>query len=350
MNNDIINLINKIKRSYFFYKFKNNNKIKIYDCFLFFNENDLLEVRLNELNSIVDYFVIVESSHTFTKNHKGFLLDLKRFDKFKNKIIYMQNGDVVRSPNPWETERFQRNKISEGFNLPFLPIKGQDTDLIILSDLDEIPKRDKIIESFYEIYKNNIKYIRLILDNYYYKFDNKMNGPDDKCSAPIITKKQYLDMPMQDFRTKIPKDQCFFIQEGGWHYSYFYKDIADIMKKISSYSHTEINKWPNNDPILVEKNIKMCKSNDLNSPITFSRILLNRKNCPKYVLKNLKKYDKLLFDYEKHLIWTQIMLFYNKKIRKIQEHTLGIRNKSSEKINQIRTKFKLLVQSKIKKS
>jgi hypothetical protein len=121
------------------------------------------------------------------------------------------------------------------------------------------------------------------------------------------------------------------------------------MKKIASYSHTENNRWPNDDRVLVENNIKIGKSNNLNSPTTFSRVLLNSKNCPKYVLKNLKNYDKLLFDYERHLIWTQIMLFYNKKIRKIKEYTLGIRNKSSEKINQIRTKFKLLVQGKIKK-
>jgi beta-1,4-mannosyl-glycoprotein beta-1,4-N-acetylglucosaminyltransferase len=346
IKNYISKLVEKHKQYSFFKEYK--NKYKIYDCFLFFNENDLLEVRLNELYSIVDYFIILESSSTFTKNHKGFLLDLKRFEKFKNKIIYIQNNEGVRSPNPWETEKFQRNKISEGLNLPFLPAKSEEEDMIMLSDLDEIPKKDKVIEAFYEVYHNDKKYIRISMTNYFYKFDNRMNEPNQWDNL-IISRKKYVNSSMQDFRGKTPRNECTIIDEGGWHYSYFYKDISDIMKKIASYSHTENNRWPNDDRVLVENNIKIGKSNNLNSPTTFSRVLLNSKNCPKYVLKNLKNYDKLLFDYERHLIWTQIMLFYNKKIRKIKEYTLGIRNKSSEKINQIRTKFKLLVQGKIKK-
>ncbi len=341
----MINLLEQVKKYHFF---KNNrNSVKIYDCFLFFNENDLLEVRLNELNSVVDFFVIVESSSTFTKNGKGFILDKEKIKKFNHKIIYIQNNDFIRSPNPWETETFQRNKIMEGLNLPFLPINSSEKDLIILSDLDEIPRKSKVIDAFYEIYKNNRKYIRLSLDNYFYKFDNKMNGTN-KSTSPIITQKNNIST-MQNLRTKTPKDECFILNDAGWHYSYFYKDIQDILYKISSYSHQENNKWPNNDAILIEDNIKNGKSNDLNSGESFSRVLLNRNNCPKYVLKNLKKYDKLLFDYEKHLIWTQIVLFYREKIRKIKEYTLGLRNKSSEKINKIRTKFQLLVQGKIKK-
>lgn len=340
--------IQKIKNYISFQIYKKKYNIKIYDCFLFFNENDLLEVRLNELNSIVDFFVIVESNVTFTKNGKGFLLDKEILKKFSNKIIYIQNNDFIRSPNPWETEKSQRNKISEGLNLPFLPIKSQEEDLIILSDLDEIPKKNKVIEAFNEIYKNDKKYIRFVLNNYFYKFDNKMNPPDE-WAGPIATKKKNITMSMQELRSHLQKHEYFNIKNAGWHYSYFYKDIKDIIKKIESYSHQEINKWPNNDPVLVENNIKIGKSNDLNSGISFSRIRLNKKNCPKYVLKNLKKYDKLLFDYEKHLIWTQIVLFYREKIRKIKEYTLGLRNKSSEKINKIRTKFKFLVQGKIKK-
>lgn len=342
----MIKLFEEIKKYYFFKK--NKKDIKIYDCFLFFNENDLLELRLNELDSVVDFFIIVESSCTFTKNGKGFLLDKEKIKKFNHKIIYIQNNDFIRSPNPWETEKAQRNKIAEGLNLPFLPVQSQDDDLIMLSDLDEIPKKDKVIEAFYEIYKNNKKYLRFILNNYFYKFDNKMNPPNE-WGGSVATKKKNITMSMQDLRTKLPADECFSIKNAGWHYSYFYKDIKDVLKKIESYSHQEVNKWPNNDPVLVENNIKIGKSNDLNSNATFSRVTLNRKNCPKYVLKNLKKYDKLLFDYEKHLIWTQIVLFYREKIRKIKEYTLGLRNKSSEKINKIRTKFKLLVQGKIKK-
>ena len=114
-------ILDDLSRLCFWYKNKKN--IKIYDCFLFFNENDILEIRLNELSEIVDYFVIVESQYTFAKKNKEFNFDIKRFEKFKDKIIYIQNNEFLRSPNPWDTEKQQRNKLIEGLNL-FVSVLG----------------------------------------------------------------------------------------------------------------------------------------------------------------------------------------------------------------------------------
>ena len=320
--------------------FLNKKKIKIYDCFLFFNENDLLEIRLNELSNIVDYFVIVESKYTFTKKDKPFNLDLKRFEKFKDKIIYIQDKDFIRSPNPWDTEKHQRNKLIEGVNLPYLPISASDEDLIILSDLDEIPKASKIIEAFYLIYKNNQKYIKFNLKNYHYALNNKMLEPNNLL-GPACTKRKNINT-MQDLRRN---NEYTLIQDSGWHYS-FVQSLENIINKMQAYSHQEVNKSPNNDLNFIKDRIETGHGHFVHSGEIFKIVKLNSKNCPKYVLKNKKKYDKLIFKHEKSSIWRKIMSIYNNEICKLQKYTLGLRDKSSEKINKFRTKLRILVQNK----
>ena len=303
-------------RRYFWYKNKKN--IKIYDCFLFFNENDLLEIRLNELYKVVDYFVIFESNMTFNKKDKGFLLDEKRFEKFKNKIIYLKNLDSVRSPDPWTFETFQRNKIIDGLVL------AKNEDMIILSDLDEIPKRESVIKAFYDIYKNDCKYIRLELANFRYALNNICKN-NSKSISPIITKKENI-RSMQELRIKQKAD--LIIEDGGWHYS-FVASPELISFKIASYSHKEYNKWPNNDIEFIKKRIDAGQSNFAHEEATFKKVELNKQNCPKYVLKNKKKYDNIIFKHEEPTIWNKIMSIYHNEICRLQKYTLGLRNKSS---------------------
>lgn len=312
--------LEKIKRKIFFKK--NKKDVLIFDCFLFFNENDILEVRVNELKDVVDYFVIFESAFTFSKKSKDFFFDSERFKNFKTKIIYIQNQDWIKSPDAWQFESFQRNKIIDGLSM------AGDKDMIILSDLDEIPKADAIIDSFYEIYKNNNKYIKLEHRNFSYWINNTSQTCPYGLSS-IITKKENIKT-LQELRTKQIPD--VILKNAGWHYS-FMSDPKDMIYKIQSYSHKEYDKWPNNDLEFIKKRISAGQSNFAHDENVFKIIKLNKKNCPKHILKNKQKYDKLIFKHEKTPIWTQIMLFYNKKICKIKEYTLGTRNKSSEKAN-----------------
>jgi beta-1,4-mannosyl-glycoprotein beta-1,4-N-acetylglucosaminyltransferase len=330
-----VEIYKRLKEKFFYLKNKRN--IKIYDCFLFFNENDLLEIRLNELSNIVDYFVIVESKYTFTKKDKPFNLDLKRFEKFKDKIIYIQHQDFIRSPNPWDMEKHQRNKLIDGLN-SFN--KASNEDLIILSDLDEIPKASKIIEAFYLIYKNNQKYIKFNLKNYYYALNNKMTEPNNLL-GPACTKRENINT-MQDLRKN---NEYTLIQDSGWHYS-FVQSLENIINKMQAYSHQEVNKYPNNDLSFIKDRIETGHGHFAHSGEIFKIVKLNSKNCPKYVLKNKKKYDKLIFKHEESTIWSKIVSLYYNEICKLQKYTLGLRDKSSEKINKFRTKLRILVQSK----
>ena len=115
----------------------------IYDCFSFFNELDLLEIRLNVLKDVVDKFVLVEAGETHSGKTKPlyFKENESRFAAFRDRIIYVC---IERFPDvcttDWARENYQRNAIADG-------LKGaKDDDVVLVSDLDEIPRPEKIVE------------------------------------------------------------------------------------------------------------------------------------------------------------------------------------------------------------
>ena len=101
--------------------------MKIYDCFSYWDEDLLLELRLNILNEYVDYFVIIEGNKTWQNNFKELQFDIEKFEKFKNKIIYIPVVDMPDGDNPYLRENFQRNCISRGLE------DAKDDDLITKS-------------------------------------------------------------------------------------------------------------------------------------------------------------------------------------------------------------------------
>lgn len=230
--------------------------MKIFDCFMYFDEEVVLDVRLNSLDKYVDYFVIVESNFT----HKGDRRDLKfnhnKFDKFKNKIIYLvydkqPKGIETVNKNDSEDEKSrkyilnaalreneQRNFIQDGLN------KAEDNDIILISDVDEIPNLS-------EVKLNNIneKIIMFQQDMFYYKFDLKV--PDivwtgtKSCRKKDLLSPQWLrnvkDRKYSPFRidilfSKKKYSNIKFIGNGGWHFSNI-KTAEEIEHKLKSYLH-----------------------------------------------------------------------------------------------------------------
>ena len=115
--------------------------MKVYDCFSYWDEDLLLDLRLNILNEYIDYFVIVEGNKTWQNNSKKFRFNINNFLKFKDKIIYIKVDDLPDGDNPYLRENFQRNAISRGI------LNADKDDLIIISDLDEIPN-PRFIKNF----------------------------------------------------------------------------------------------------------------------------------------------------------------------------------------------------------
>lgn len=114
--------------------------MKIYDCFPFFNELDLLEMRLEELYDVVDFFVLVEAQTTFSGKPKPlyYQKNQDRFRRFADKIIHVVVSDFPPVGSKWAIERYQRDQLRRGL------IDAKPEDLIILSDVDEIPRRNVI--------------------------------------------------------------------------------------------------------------------------------------------------------------------------------------------------------------
>ena len=147
--------------------------MNVYDCFSYWDEDLLLELRLNILNEYVDYFVIIEGNKTWQNNKKNFRFNINNFSKFKDKIIYIKVQDLPDGDNPYLRENFQRNAMTRGLD------KAEDNDLIIISDLDEIPnpnliknfnpkKRFAVFKQMHFYYKFNL----LSKSNPFFRMDN----------------------------------------------------------------------------------------------------------------------------------------------------------------------------------
>jgi len=230
--------------------------MKIIDCFIFYNELDLLIYRFNLLNNIVDYFIIVESTHTFIgKEKKLFFNENKHlFENFRNKIIHIIVDDFpykyhnvnIDAGYVWNNEFFQRNAISRGIN--YIKDLAQ-SDVIIISDVDEIPDPHTLnkIKKGIIIVDINI----LEMDLYYYNLNTRFQSKWPLCK--IISYKKYneLNISCNDIRNI----QCSNILNGGWHLSYF-GDKYFIQNKIQNFSHQELNNTNYTDLDKIENRVK----------------------------------------------------------------------------------------------
>jgi beta-1,4-mannosyl-glycoprotein beta-1,4-N-acetylglucosaminyltransferase len=203
--------------------------MKIIDCFIFYNELNLLEYRLNFLGPNVDYFILVESNKTFVGNDKPFYFsdNSERFNAFKEKIIHVVIEEIP-DVNPWKNEERQRNGIDIGIK----KLELVDEDLIFISDVDEIPDFKNILP---KIESGDQAYC-LEQDMYYYNLQCKMKGKWGW--AKVITFGQYKKNP---YPHSIRNTGYKSIPLGGWHFSYF-GDVKFIRNKIMNFSHTEYSK------------------------------------------------------------------------------------------------------------
>lgn len=272
----------------------------IYDCFIFYNENDLLDLRLNYLNSVIDKFIIVEANRTFTGIKKSKNFDAERFKNFSDKIIYVYLEDIPVQKTPWHYESLQRNYI-----LDILKKQNvSEEDIILLSDVDEIPSIDAI-----EYYKNNLNGIYGFAQkmyNYYFNLLDKYREPWHR--AKILQYKDFFDTSLEDtilYGNNLPKEcnttntvskirlmvKFPVIYDAGWHFSYL-GNARFIKEKLNSFSHQEFNKPPYNDIEHIESCIKSCKDIFGNNTV-YQRVKINN-SFPDYLVKNVDKFKQYI--------------------------------------------------------
>ena len=273
--------------------------MKTFDCFMFYDEEMILDFRLNYLNDYVDKFVIVESSYSHSGEKRKLIFDIKKYSNFKDKISYMvlnkepedlfeidgkeefnrKNSKYIL--NALKRENFQRNYIAKGLK------DASSEDMIIISDVDEIPNLE---ENNLDNLKNKI-----ILFNqkfFYYKF-NLIISNHNWYGSRICVKK-FLKSPQWLRNQKVKKNFIGIfdrgikvIKNGAWHFSYLMSPIK-IKKKIESFAHSEYNK----EEYKNLKNIESCIKNrtDLyNRKLNFEKISITSE-LPLYLSENEDKY------------------------------------------------------------
>ena len=230
--------------------------MKIFDCFMYFDEEQVLDLRLNVLYQNVDYFVIVESIYNHKGEKRNLLFNSQKFEKFNDKIIYLVYDKIPQLVKPIKEtdnekekdgkyimnalyrENAQRDFILEGLK------NAKKDDLILISDVDEIPKLSSI--NLNQI-KNEI--ILFKQDMFYYKYN--LSLPNFKWTGTKAVKRKNLVSPqwlrnVKDRKYPFYRIDTFFsdkkyidikiINDGGWHFSNI-KSPEMIEHKLRSYLH-----------------------------------------------------------------------------------------------------------------
>ncbi len=276
---------------------------KVYDCFSFFNELDLLEIRLHELDPVVDYFVLVEATRTHQKQPKPlyFAENYERFKAFEKKIIhvvvdkYPNFFSRFRVPTPMDYDNHQKNQIIQG-------LKGaQPDDIIIYSDLDEIPKAEKIRE-----YRDapGTKVFQQLLCSY---FVNCVctHGPVEPCELNHNGLHYWRGSVMapfsefsnsKEFRKRRDRQDNGIVQieEGGWHFSYL-GNWEQVLYKLRSFCHAKEVKYSIGDLDNPQKLIELIEQGiDLYGRDYSNSFVELDERFPRYLLDNRERFNHLI--------------------------------------------------------
>tara|TARA_Y100000590_G_scaffold174159_1_gene199174 strand:+ start:1548 stop:2360 length:813 start_codon:yes stop_codon:yes gene_type:complete len=267
----------------------------IYDCFSYLDEDLLLNMRLNILDKYVDYFVIVEGNKTWQNNSKELRFDIKKYEKFKHKIIYIKVTDLPDGEDPYLRENYQRNSILKGLS------NSKDEDIIIISDLDEIPN-----PAVFKNFKIEMRYAVFKQKHFYYKFNLQSKNNPHWLGSKICLKK-YLKSP-QWLRDLKFKKRSFWrldkfrlnniIENGGWHFC--------NLKKPESLLYKYENLCETDDPVHFKEKIdkKYLNLEEIKKRIIAGEDIIGRKDSfirisldnsfPKFLIDNKSIYKDWL--------------------------------------------------------
>jgi beta-1,4-mannosyl-glycoprotein beta-1,4-N-acetylglucosaminyltransferase len=281
--------------------------MKVFDSFIFFNELELLEMRLNILNDVVDYFVLTESPFTVSGNEKPLYYqeNKDKFSKWNDKIIHHVTEKIpedfshmlekskyhvaYKDLDPYGTPmiqlpiRFQRalfNRNNSAFGIE--KAGASDEDLVITSDADEIIN-PYVLEDL--SWFNPENHYVTICNAYYYKLNFLYQ--DDWMGSRLCTwknlKQTTIDQLRQDHRN------AYRIEDAGWHFS-FLGNAENFKLKLASYEHTENNTSENvsNAEEKIEKGL-----DPLNRGMTYRAVPID-DTYPEYIQNNQEKYSEFI--------------------------------------------------------
>jgi|TARA_B100001094_G_scaffold322233_1_gene371208 beta-1,4-mannosyl-glycoprotein beta-1,4-N-acetylglucosaminyltransferase len=277
--------------------------MKVIDVFPFFNELDILEIRLNVLDPYVDYFIISEATKTFSGIDKPLFYseNKERFSKFSHKIIHNIVEDTTSSDlHPYQRDVFQKDKIKD-----VVLENSSEDDIIIWSDIDEVPNPEAIkdIREYFEqnvifhfAQENCMGYLNLV------EVSGTIRGmtPDwDYGDRPrwmgtkVFGRSILEKYTLSELRSIQEKEKNSRIFPGGWHWSYVGSEGLSVeervLKKIECAAHSELNTEQ------IKQNVAGVKDNK--DPLgrhyaNYQPVPLD--DYPEYILKNKDKFADLI--------------------------------------------------------
>ena len=288
---------------------------------MYFDEDLLLDLRLHTLDKFVKKFVITEATYTHNGSKKELKFDLNRFKKFKDKIIYLvvdnqpknilnliegeskDNRGEKLILNGMARDYFQRENLSRGLS------KVSDEDLIIISDLDEIPNLDNL--NFSSI-KNNIVLFEQKM--FYYKFNLLYENFTWLGSKAIKNKnfkspqwlrnikgRKYPYWRLDTYFSKKKYSNLYFVKNGGWHFTCI-RTPEELEKKLLNFAHHyeyeesglkigDLKKFISEKRVMYDHNVDQ-RGYKWSGKSILKKI--DNKDLPNHIEKNLKIYDDWL--------------------------------------------------------
>ena len=292
--------------------------MKIYDCFMYFDEDLLLDLRLNYLDKFVEKFVITEATYTHNGDRKNLKFDINNFKKFKSKITYIvvdkqpnnikeilkSDSEVERGEklilNGMARDYFQRENLRKGIEA------ANDNDLILISDLDEIPNLNNLnfskINNNLIIFEQKMFYYKL---NLFYE-DFKWQGTKRKFNfiSPQwlrnIKGKNTLD-GIDTWFSKKKYSNLFYIKNGGWHFTCL-RTAEELEKKLLKFAHhyeyeksgikiNDLKKLIEEKRVMYDHNID-SKGYKWSGKSILKKVELDQ--LPNYIYSNRQKYQEWL--------------------------------------------------------
>ena len=293
--------------------------MNIYDCFMYFDEDLLLDIRLNTLNNFVKKFIITEAIYTHNGSPKKLKFDINKFKKFKDKIEYIVVEDQPKNIlglsdddtkekrgeklilNGMARDYYQRECLAKG-----IENAGED-DLIFISDLDEIPNLNNLdysrIKNNIIIFQQKMFYYKL---NLYYEdytwLGTKANKRKNFLSPQWIRNikgKRYSRWRLDTFFSKKKYSNLYFVENGGWHFTCL-RTPEELEKKLLNFAHhyeyeeSGLN-IKNLKKLMAEKRVMYDHNIDQKGYKWSGKSILKKIETsllPKYVSENIKKFKE----------------------------------------------------------
>ena len=291
------------------YNVYGNFNMKVFDCFSFYNEFDVLELRLEELWDTVDYFIILESSTTYVGKSKEYLFEKNkdRFSKYLEKIRHIKLDVPFEEqkkifPNEiddhWTREKYQRYAAKEQlYDL-------QDDDIVIISDCDEIPRAEMI--DMIKNDENNYNRYLLWIPQFQYKINYMKIQYPSRHGVIMVTRGRAFTNPQQEreysfFWNRKPENTVE-VDHGGWHFTYFGNN-EHCLNKIKNFAHTEQNRPDIVDEFNIDWMIRNKYGAEGGSHTERFEYVLVDDYFPKHITDNIDKWSHMIIPTAGFTVW-----------------------------------------------